>query len=176
MKGVLREHLALVVALLLPVLLIIGVLVVLYLPQLLVADPMHKVLYRQRSNDAACGYQYEVENSRLQARADNRRDGTEREQCTEGAYQHDTFYIYDPATDEHTRVSYSEVVDRTIEESRRAPDGYRISPDRYYAGGFLFFDGGHEDGWRMHKDGARHTMTFDHISSYPRPEFVGWIN
>lgn len=175
MKRLLREHTALLIALILPILLIIGVLVVVYLPQVLVAEPQHRVLYREGNHNVECGYQYDVENGNLQARSVNTSRSPNEEACEEGDHQHDTFYIYDPASREHTRVAYSDVVDEMLESRHVAPDGYRINTSRYYSGGFLFFDGGSEEGWRMTKDGARHVVTFDHLKRYPRPEFVGWI-
>lgn len=175
MKQFLREHIALVTALFLPVLLIIGVLLAIYLPQLLVAAPAYDVVYRYHDSDAECGFRYDVESGRLQADKANRRRGVEPEPCSDAEYEHDTFYIYDPTTDEHTKVAFSEVVDRTLESSRRAPDGYRINTSRYHSGRFLFFDSGRDEGWEMTKDGASHVMTFDHLGSYPRPDFVGWV-
>lgn len=177
MYNALTRHAALGAALALPVLLILGIIAAVYLRQLFQAPPTYALLYRVETHrpfmpgEERCRYTYRVEGGRLQAVSE--RGSHKSEQC-DGPGEHTSLYRYEPRTDTHSKISFSEASRMTLDPARTAPDGYTFERG-HRAGPFELFGGRERDGWLLSKNGARYRVTFDHLPPDARAVFVGWI-
>lgn len=170
MKRFLKNHIALVLALALPILLIIGITAAVYVPRLLTPPPSYAFVYTE-GHHGPCTRALEVREEMIVALSVGQ--GISSDRCQD--YDMPPLYIYTPETDEHQSVTLEELERERIDENRRAPDGYRLVQNRGHRGIFELFGRPDEPYWHLQKGSTRHPVALDHLSSYPSPDFLGWI-
>jgi hypothetical protein len=142
---------ALWIALALPIILIIGVALSIYIPRM-GAHPTHSFLYEPGYNQV-----YTVTDSKLARRYESINP-------TRGQ-----LYVYDPKTKENTPISEEDAKKLELNSNPTSPDGYHIERGR--SGGFFpfFYDGYSRDYLVSDKT----SIEIKSVDTYI--QFLGWI-
>ncbi|MEX0930142.1 MAG: hypothetical protein WDZ79_00525 [Candidatus Paceibacterota bacterium] len=176
MKPWVKDNLALVVALALPVVLIAVIVVLVYVPRLFAPVPQYDFLYGVPKNvwpDRNCSIDYEVAS------------GTFIEQrtvsgCEEGQTPTPVrdLYVYRVGEGERETLSYEEARNLNLDTRDMSPDGYILTRYSNNRGIFDLFGVPRDSGWHLERGGVQHSIELGDRSSryyYYDVDFYGWI-
>ncbi|MEX1027565.1 MAG: hypothetical protein WD049_06095 [Candidatus Paceibacterota bacterium] len=173
MKHWLKENVALVIVLALPVLLILGILVSIYVPRLFAPEPQYDFLYGVRSDlpHTLCTIEYAVEGGGLV-------ETLRSDRCDEGQdpTASRTLYRYRVGDFSSERVSVEEARLLTL-DPHTAPDGYRVTREYGHRGIFEVFGSRSGSEWYLVRDGVRRSIELASSDRYYSSDvvFYGWI-
>jgi len=169
-----KENIPLYIGLALPIILIIIIAAVIYIPRFLV-DPQYDFIYfeenwNSRFSTTECT-EYEISEGRF------KRIGEIEEHLQETCYSDGAlFYIYDVSEKESREISIDEVESLEIAKGYTSPDGFIFLRKYSNMGIFEIFGGTHEVKWYLEKDGVRLPLNLEEkVSLYSEPQFIGWI-
>lgn len=162
-----KDKLPLLIGIGLPVLLILYILFVTYIPSLY-AKPAYDFIYAQN-----CSYEYTIHIVGSKIIADIR-DNYNIYQTNPLPADPGCLYLYDVHTDSSRQISLSEADMFSINSSTKSPDGYTVEKDTEYPGGVfpLFWYGGGDTGYYLTGHGLHRGIA---NSSYDF-QFLGWIS
>lgn len=170
-----KEKWAIAIGITLPLLLVLGLVLFLYIPPLL-ANPEYTFLYSANNTEGTRGNVTHAVNADgvLEARFDPspyRQDETP---------DPDELYLIDPKNDSYTSISLEEAQQLTLSRTSKSPDGYAVECGNRVSGGFFFVLGG-----GTYTDCRKLVVTKGAISKeVPTPSvdsyrgasgFVGWV-
>ena len=172
-----KKNLPLLVALAIPVLMIVGVALAVYLPGL-GKKPAYDFLYVSGNGVTYPGYAeyyFSVENGKLVKRALPPQNGLPlyyKNQAND-----EKLFLYDVKSDTGKEVSLEEAQKYVLDSSNQSPDGYEVSRGTY-SGGFLFFDGRSDyEHWylRGHNRSRQLNLKLVGGNNYDNFRFLGWV-
>lgn len=143
-----RKNLPTIVALVLPLLVVAGVLLVIYIPTI-GFEPGYNMVYAVDNNRWNNDFRYVVEDEKIK----------------EVPYEQDEddfnrmnprIFVYDFAKEQSEEISFEEVEDLVIvKEGDISPDNYLVEPSYSRSGGIIDIFGGYsrDYGWNIMKDG-----------------------
>lgn len=165
----------LIVGILLPIVFIIVLALVVYLPTLSI-KPSHDFVYSDESPERYYGEQYrntfDIENGALVAVPLTLAE----DMVVRGDFP--TLYRYDMETGTSREISRVDAGALTLDAGPASPDGYAVSYSMNYTGGFLSVGGGDASGYYVTKGGSGkrlHGITSRGSGYGEDITFVGWI-
>lgn len=172
-----KKNLPLLAALAIPLLMILGVAVAVYLPGL-GKKPAYNFLYLSGTGVTYPGYAnfyFSVENSRLVKQAAP--PDASLPLYYKNQVRDERLFVYDVKSDTSKEVSFVEAKEYVLDSANQSPDGYEVGRGGY-SGGFLFFDGRSDyEHWylRGHNRSRQLSLKLVGINNYDNFRFLGWV-
>ncbi|MEX0672648.1 MAG: hypothetical protein WDZ82_00395 [Candidatus Paceibacterota bacterium] len=175
MKYWLKNNVALLIALTLPVILIVAIVFVVYVPRVFAPEPQYDLLYGVPYDGPRvmghCSFGYEVLDGVLEQRITN--------SCDEGDEPEALYdlFVHRVADGENESISFDEARQLTLDENVEAPDGYSLVHNSNHRGIFELFGTSGGRTWYLEHGVARRSIELDRSASpyYYNIQFYGWI-
>lgn len=169
-----KKNLPLIVAVLLPVVFIVGVFLIFYLPNLLLS-PQYNFLYSSpdRYSLNSFEFNYKVEDGKLQLAPNTTTSpGNQKEKMPK-------LYVYDVKNDTSRLIEFSEAQGFDLDPNPSSPDGFTFRHERRHNGIFeLFGSSGRNNEYALYKGNRSKRLSGIAVGSryyYRSVSFIGWI-
>ncbi|MEK7586716.1 MAG: hypothetical protein AAB453_02495 [Patescibacteria group bacterium] len=182
-----KDNLIVLVAFLLPILLIIGTALTLYLPGAFLTtqyDFVYTVCDNNQSYNYSCNNflkrMYEVKAGKLVANQIDQAEDLNRNNIPDNKeISKVRLFYHDTKEDESREITLSEAQGFTYSDLLTSPDGVSVSSGYERNNGFLFFDGGSATGYYLTKGSKQRRLSLinenDRYNYGNEFQFIGWV-
>jgi hypothetical protein len=161
-----KQNIALVLGLSIPVAMILFIAAMVYVPQLYI-QPQYSFIYATNDNRYD-EYGYRVEGDRIVYQPRISED-------INHSYTEPTLYVYDVETNRSRQITLEDAQLYRLDSSTESPDGFKVV--RGGSGGdfIFFFGGGYDPSHYLVGQGVSKKLNIDESSNYWDFHLVGWI-